>query len=85
MFTGLPRVSTALKEVGILPTQVRQVRKAIVEVYRALRDTRGGGYSCASIGFTAKLIGCSCNVPCLHAQEAYSRSDLCNGLGRACC
>ena len=66
-------------------SQVRQAGKAIAEVYQALRDTREGGYSCVSVGFTAKFIGCSCGVPCLHAPEVYSRSDSCSGLGRACC
>ena len=52
--------------------QVRKAGKAIAEVYRALRDSQEGGYSCVSVGFTTKLIGCSCNVPCLHAQKVHS-------------
>ena len=64
--------------------QVWQAGKTIAEAYRDLRDTREGGYSCVSVEFTAKLIGCSCNVPCLHAQEVHSISDSCSGLRRAC-
>ena len=52
--------------------QVRQVRKAIVDVYRALRGTREGRYSFLLVGITAKPIGCSCCIPCLHASEIHS-------------
>ena len=38
--------------------QVRQARKAIAKVYRALRGTREGGCGCVSIGFTAEFIRC---------------------------
>ena len=55
--------------------------KAIAEVYRALQDTREGGYSCISLGTTTEFIECSCGVPCLHALEVHSRSDSCSGLG----
>ena len=65
--------------------QVRQARKTITEVYQALRDTREGGYSWVSIGFTTKFIRYSCSVPYLHAAEVHSRSDSCSGIGRACC
>ena len=43
--------------------------KAIAEVYFALRGTREGRYGCLPVGSTAKLIGCSCGIPCLHALE----------------
>ena len=65
--------------------QVRQEGKAIVEIYRALRGTREGRYSCLSVGVTTKPIGCSCGIPCLYAPEIHSRSDSYGGLGRACC
>ena len=59
--------------------------KFITEVYRALGGTREGRYGCLSVGVTAKLIECSCSIPCLHALEVHSRSDPCGGLGRDCC
>ena len=31
------------------------MREAIVKVYRTLRDTREGGYSCKSVGATTSL------------------------------
>ena len=58
--------------------------KAIIEVYWALQGTREGRYGCLPVGFTAKLIECSCGVPCLHAPEVHFRFDSCGGLGRAC-
>ena len=36
------------------------------------------------VGVTAKLIRCSCGIPCLHAPEVHSRSNSCGGLGQAC-
>ena len=50
-----------------------------------LTSTQGGGYGCLPVGINAKLIGCSCGVPCLHALEGHSRSNSCRGLGRTCC
>ena len=38
--------------------QILQAREASTEVYRALRDTRDGGYSCLSVGATTKFIRC---------------------------
>ena len=38
--------------------QVQQIGETLAEVYRALRDTREGGYGCISTGSTAELIGC---------------------------
>ena len=37
--------------------QIRQAREASVEVYRALRDTREGEYSCVPVGITTSLLG----------------------------
>ena len=51
--------------------QVRQEKKAIAEVYWAIRGTRDGGYGCIPVGLTAKLIECTCGIPCLHAQEVH--------------
>ena len=65
--------------------QVRQAGKAIAEIYRTLRGTLEGRYGCLPVGFTAKIIECSCCIPCLHALEVHSRSDSCSGLGQACC
>ena len=64
--------------------QVRQAGKAIAKVCRALRDTQEGEYNCLSIAFTTKFIGCSCNVPCLHAPEVHSKFDSGSGLGQTC-
>ena len=50
---------------------------------RPFRDTQEGRYSCISVGFTAKFIGCPRGIPCLHALEIHSRSNSCSGLGRA--
>ena len=35
------------------------------------------------VGIITKLIGCSCDIPYLHASELHSRSDSRSGLGRA--
>ena len=61
--------------------QVWQAGKAIIEIYKALQGTQDGRYGCLPIGVTAKLIGYSCSIPCLHAPKVHSRSDLCGGLG----
>ena len=45
--------------------------KAIVKVYRALRDTREGGHCRVSIGITVEFIGCPRGIPCLHAPEVH--------------
>ena len=55
--------------------QVWQAGETIAKVYRALRDTPDGGYSCVSVGFTAEFIGCSQGISCLYALEVHSRSD----------
>ena len=64
-----------------MSSQIWQVRKAIAEVYWALRGTREGRYDCIPVGVTAKLIECSCCISCLHASEVHFRSDSCSGLG----
>ena len=38
--------------------QVRQIGETVAEAYRALRDTRDGGYGFISVGFTDELVGC---------------------------
>ena len=38
--------------------QIRQVREASTKVYRALRDTREGGYSCLPVGAATEFIRC---------------------------
>ena len=53
--------------------------------FGALQGTRGGGYNQVFIGITARLIGCSCGIPCLHALKVNSRSESCSGLGQTCC
>ena len=58
--------------------------KAVVEVYRALGGIREGRYGCLPVGFTAKLIECSCDIPCLYAPEVHPKLDSCGGLERAC-
>ena len=65
--------------------QVLQAGKAITEIYRALRGTREGRYSCLSVSITAKLIGRSYGILCLHALKVHSRSNSHGRLGRACC
>ena len=65
--------------------QVKKAGKAIDEVYLTLRGIREGRYSCLPVRLTAKLIECSCGIPCLHAPEVHSKSDACSGLRRACC
>ena len=37
---------------------VQQAGETIVEVYRALRDTREGGYGYISVGVTTKFVEC---------------------------
>ena len=63
--------------------QVGKRGETVTEVYRALQDTREGGYSCISVGFIAKFIRCPRGIPCLHAPEIHSKSDSCSGLGLA--
>ena len=38
--------------------QVWKVGETIAEVYRALRNTREGRYSCILVGFTTEFIKC---------------------------
>ena len=63
--------------------QVRQARRAVAEVYQALRDTREGGYSHVLVGFATKVIRCPRSIPCFHAPEVHPTSDSSVGLGRA--
>ena len=44
------------------------IREIVAEVYRALRSTREGWYSCLSVGTTTKFIKCSCGILCLHVS-----------------
>ena len=62
-----------------------QVGQAIAKVYWALRGAREGRYSCIPVVFTAKLIECSCGIPCLHTPEVHSKFNSCGGLRRALC
>ena len=55
--------------------------KVVTEVYRALRGTQEGKYSCLLVGVTSEFIGFSCGIPCLPAPEVHSRSDSSSGLG----
>ena len=64
--------------------QVQQVGKVVSEIYRALLGTREDRYGCLPTGVTAKSIGCSCGILCLHAPKVYSKFDSCSGLGQAC-
>ena len=64
--------------------QVRQVGKAIAEVYWVFRGTREGRYSCMPVGFIAKFIECTCGIPCLHTPEIHPKSDSCGRLRGAC-
>ena len=63
--------------------QVWQARRAVVEVDRALRDTREGGYSRVPVGFSAKVIRCLRSIPCFHAPKVHPTSDSSVELGRA--
>ena len=45
------------------------MRKTIAEIYRDLINTQEGGYDFLSVGVIAKLIECSCGIPCLHLRK----------------
>ena len=62
--------------------QVRQAREAIAEVYSAFRDTREDMHCCVPVDVIAQHIRCPRGVSRLHAQEIYSRSSSCGGLGQ---
>ena len=61
--------------------RVRQAGKAIAKIYSALRGTQEGRYGFLPVSVIAKLIGCSCSIPCFNASKVHSRSDSCGGLG----
>ena len=61
--------------------QIWKARKAIAEVYWALRDIRKGGHICISVGATTEFIRFPRGVPRLHAPKVYSKSSSCSGLG----
>ena len=56
-------------------------RQAITEIHLAFRDTREGRHCCVPVGITAQHIRCPRGISRLHAQEVYSRSSSCGGLG----
>ena len=41
-----------------MSNQVGQTGETIAEIYRALRDTQKGGYSCILVGFTDEFFWC---------------------------